>query len=461
MKDVLVIDDDELSRDLLTTCMASKGLSVESASDGGMALKLLSSERYRLVLAGVTLPGLSGMEILNSVKDRHAETDVIFVTGGGSVESAAECIKQGAFDFLLRPISKARLETLVDRALERQDLILETRTLRRREAAAPLTGGEIVCKSRRMRSMMELVRAAADTDSTVLIRGESGTGKKLIASTIHRFSRRAFGPLVCVRCGALPEELLEAKLFGHESGGFPRAFGRRAGMLELADSGSIVLDDAGELSPALQVKLLRALESRCLRRVGGTRTLDVDVRVISTTGTDLAREERGGTLSEDLHYKLNAVEIRVPPLRDRKEDIPLLASKMLSSIAAASGVRRKWISPAALERMSGYDWPGNATELQNVLQRALVVSKGDLILPEDLPSRVIDGAASPASGESCWKPLDEMEREYVRRVLRACAGNKSKAARLLGIDRGTLARKTRREAASHEREGSRASGGAD
>jgi DNA-binding NtrC family response regulator len=447
MKDVLVIEDDELSRDFLATCVASKGLVVESASDGRMASKLLRSERYRLVITDLKLPGVGGMEILRNVQARHPETDVIVVTGYGSVENAVECMKQGAFDFLVKPISKARLEALVDRALERQDLILETKTLRRR-AAASLTDGEIICKSKRMQSVMELVRAVADTDSTVLIRGESGTGKELIASTIHRLSKRAAGPLVCVNCGALPEGLLESELFGHERGAFTSAVAQRAGMFELADRGSILLDEVGELSPALQVKLLRVLESKRFQRVGGMKTIDVDVRVISATNRDLEQAKSEGTFREDLYYRLNVVEIRIPPLRERHADIPLLVEKMLASISTASKVPRKWISRAALECVSRYCWPGNVRELQNVLQRVLIVCKGEEIRPEDLPDHVVDGAGSTSLGEGEWKPLEEMEREYVRLVLKACAGNKSKAARLLGIDRGTLARKTRREEAS-------------
>ncbi len=442
MKDVLIIEDDELSRDFLSTCITSKGLVVESVSDGAMASELLSCERYRIVITDLKLPGVGGMEILKKVQAKHPDTDVIVVTGYGSVENAVECMKQGAFDFLVKPVAKARLEALIDRALERQDLILETKTLRRR-AASPSDHGEIVCKSKEMKSVMELVRAVADTDSTVLIRGESGTGKELVASCIHRLSRRASGPLVCVNCGALPEGLLESELFGHEKGAFTSAVAQRAGMFELADGGSILLDEVGELSPALQVKLLRVLESKRFQRVGGTKTIDVDVRVISATNRDLEQAKSDGAFREDLYYRLNVVEIRIPPLRERQADIPVLVERMVSSASAASGLPKKWVSPAAMECISRYNWPGNARELQNVLQRALIVCKREEISPDDLPDHVANGSEPALSDTGEWKSLDDMEREYVRLVLKACDGNKSKAARLLGIDRGTLSRKAR------------------
>ena len=440
MKDVLVVEDDELSRDFLTSCIEAKGLAVTSARDGVEASRLLDEECYRLVITDLRLPGTDGVGILKKAQARHRDTDVIVVTGYGSVENAVECMKQGAFDFMVKPVSKARLESLIDRALERQDLIAEARTLRRR-VAAPSTRGEIICKSKQMQSVMELVRAVADTDSTVLIRGESGTGKELIASSIHELSRRATGPLVCVNCGALPEGLLESELFGHEKGAFTSAVAQKAGMFELADRGTLLLDEVGELSPALQVKLLRALESKQFQRVGGTKTISVDVRVVSATNRDLELAKKDGLFREDLYYRLNVVEVWLPPLRDRPVDIPPLVEKTLEAISRASKVPRKSVSPAAMECISGFHWPGNVRELQNVLERALIVCKGDEIRPEDLPDYVANCSASPLSATPALKPLDEIEREYVQRALKICGGNKSRTARALGIDRGTLARK--------------------
>lgn len=440
MKDVLIVEDDGLSRDFLSSCMESKGLAVVAAANGDEALEILHSGSFRLIVTDLKLPGMSGVDILKKVQREHAETDVIVITGYGSVEAAVECMKQGAFDFLLKPVSKARLESLVDRVLERQDLIAETKTLRRR-VAAPSATGEIVCKSKRMQSVMELVRAVADTDSTVLIRGESGTGKELIASAIHRLSRRASGPLVCVNCGALPEGLLESELFGHEKGAFTSAESRRSGMFELADRGTIFLDEVGELSTALQVKLLRVLESRSFKRVGGTKTIDVDVRVISATNKDLEDARSKGLFREDLYYRLNVVEIWLPPLRDRASDIPVLIERILCNISSSFKIQKKSISPAAMECLVRFHWPGNVRELQNVLERALVVSKRAEITPSDLPGYVVDGDVPPCGGSTILKPLEEVEREYVQFALAVCDGNKSKAARLLGIDRGTLARK--------------------
>lgn len=440
MKDVLIVEDDDLSRDFLSSCMESKGLEVETAANGDEALEILQSESFRLIIADLRLPRMSGVDILKKAQKEHPETDVIVITGYGSVENAVECMKQGAFDFLLKPLSKARLESLVDRVLERQDLIAETKTLRRR-AAAPSTTGEIVCNSKRMQSVMELVRAVADTDSTVLIRGESGTGKELIASAIYRLSRRASGPLVCVNCGALPEGLLESELFGHEKGAFTSAESRKSGMFELADRGTIFLDEVGELSPALQVKLLRVLESRSFQRVGGTKTINVDARVISATNRDLEGARSKGLFREDLYYRLNVVEIWLPPLRDRASDIPILIERILCNISSSSKIEKKSISPAAMECLVRFHWPGNVREMQNALERALIVSKDAEITPSDLPGYVVDGGVSPSAESTTLKPLEEVEREYVQFALAVCDGNKSKAARLLGIDRGTLARK--------------------
>jgi DNA-binding NtrC family response regulator len=442
MTDVLVIEDDELSREFVSSCVEAKGLAVKSCVDGTEASKSLDSEDYRLVITDLKLPGGDGVEILKKVQAEHPDTDVIVVTGYGSVENAVECMKQGAFDYLVKPFSKTRLEALLDRALERQDLIAETKTLRRR-AAAPSTGGEIVCKSKKMQSVLELVRAVADTDSTVLIRGESGTGKELIASTIHNSSRRASGPLVCVNCGALPEGLLESELFGHEKGAFTSAIAQKPGMFELANRGTIFLDEIGELSPTLQVKLLRVLESQKFQRVGGTKTVEVNVRVISATNRDLEKAKQSGQFREDLYYRLNVVEIFIPPIRERTSDIPPLTEMILRKMSNSTGVQPKFISAGAMECIMRFHWPGNVRELQNVLERSLIVCKADKIQIDDLPDYVVNGVTPSAPEPAELKPLDKIETEYVKLAVKVCGGNKSKAAKLLRIDRGTLARKLR------------------
>jgi len=443
MKDVLVVEDDELSRDFLASCIASRGLTVEASADGAQASRILDRERFRLVITDLKLPDGDGVEILKSIQSAHRGTDVIVITGYGSVEKAVECMKLGAFDFLLKPVSKARLETLVERALERQDLIAETATLRRRVAASSASG-EIVTQSEPMRSVMELVRVVADTDSTVLIRGESGTGKELIASTIHNSSRRVSGPLVTVNCGALPEGLLESELFGHEKGAFTSAYGQKLGRFELADGGTIFLDEVGELTPALQVKLLHVLQTRDFQRVGGTKTIKVDVRVISATNRDLEEAKQHGLFREDLYYRLNVVEICVPPLRERLGDIPVLAESILRDLCANLKVPKKVISPHAMECIIQFPWPGNVRELQNALERAVIVGKENDIRPEDLPDYVLSYRSTLASEASEMKSLGQIEREYIQFAMRFCDGNKSKAAKMLGIDRGTLSRKLQR-----------------
>jgi len=443
MKDVLIIEDDELSREFLVACIASKGLDVESAADVASASEKLKTDRFKLVVTDLMLPDGSGEEILKKLGTADGDTDVIVVTGHGSVETAVGCMKLGAYDFLQKPISKARLESLVDRALERQDLIVETTTLRRRVASSSAKG-KLVAQSEAMRSVMELVEAVADTDSTVLIRGESGTGKELIACEIHSTSKRASGPLVTVNCGALPEGLLESEMFGHEKGAFTSAHSRKPGRFELADGGTIFLDEIGELSPALQVKLLRVLQSREFQRVGGTNTIKADVRVISATNVDLEKAKLDGRFREDLYYRLNVVEIHVPPLRERLSDIPALVDCVLQDVCARAEVPKKRVSAKAMECITGFPWPGNVRELQNVLERAIIVGKGDEITPEDLPNYVTNGMDPPVSERSTLKPLDQVEKEYVEFALELCDGNRSKAAKMLGIDRGTLTRKLRR-----------------
>lgn len=303
--------------------------------------------------------------------------------------------------------------------------------------------GEIICKSVEMQEVLKLARVVADTDSTVLISGESGTGKELVASTIHRSGRRAPGPLLCVNCGVLPEELLENELFGRERDVFYSEVPGKPGIFEMADRGTVFLDDVAELSPALQVKLLRVLETRTLQRTGETKAVEVNVRVIGATNRNLEKARREGLFREDLYYRLNVVEIRIPPLRERPSDIPALAETFLKNIAETSGVPAKSISADAMERIARFHWPGNVRELQNVIERSLIISKADEIQIGDLPDYVVNGMKPADPPPDKLKPLDEIESEYVRLAVNICGGNKSKAARLLGIDRGTLARKLR------------------
>lgn len=442
MTDVLVIEDEALSREFVETCLGAKGLDVRSCASGAEAWRILDSEDYRLVIADLELPGVDAMEILRKVRSTNPDTDVLVVTGHNSVENAVECITQGAFDFLLKPVSRPRLEALVDRVLERQELIAEAKTLRRR-AAATSTDGDIVCKSKQMQTVLELVRAAADTDSTVLIRGESGTGKELVATAIHKLSRRANGPLVCVNCGALPEGLLEGELFGHEKGTLTSTVAQKPGMFELADRGTILLDEIGKLSPALQVKLLRVLESGKYQRVGGAIAREVDVRVICATDRDLDIARKEGLFREDLYYRLSIIEVGIPPLRERKSDIPPIAEKILQNISNKSRVREKSISATAMDCIMRYHWPGNVRELQNVLERSLIVCKNDEIMPGDLPDYIVSDSRPAEPKPEELRPLNAIEAEYVKLAVSLCGGNKSKAAKLLHIDRGTLSRKLR------------------
>jgi DNA-binding NtrC family response regulator len=442
MKDVLVIEDDDLSREFLATCITSKGLTVDSSPDWASASAMLDAGKFRLVIADLKLPDGSGVEILKRVKSTHEGTDVIVVTGYGNVETAVECMKLGAYDFLLKPLSKARLESLVERALERQHLLAETATLRRKVASS-FSKGSIVAQSDPMRAVMKLISAAADTDSEVLIRGESGTGKELIAREIHSSSNRASGPLVSVSCGALPEGLLESELFGHEKGALPSAQIQKPGRLELADGGIIFLDEVQELSPALQLRLLSVIQNRELQRVGGAENIPLDVRVIGATDRNLERTMQEGLFREDLYYRISVMEIRVPPLRERISDIPVLAESILRDICARAKKSKKSITHQTMEYLIRFPWPGNVRQLENVLERAVVLCKDSEILPKDLPDYLLSAFESPGSKGSGVKTLDQVEKEHIQFALQMCDGNRSKAAKMLGIDRGTLARKLR------------------
>lgn len=433
MTDVLVIEDEALSREFVETCLGAKGLDVRSCASGAEAWRILDSEDYRLVIADLELPGVDAMEILRKVRSTNPDTDVLVVTGHNSVENAVECITQGAFDFLLKPVSRPRLEALVDRVLERQELIAEAKTLRRR-AAATSTDGDIVCKSKQMQTVLELVRAAADTDSTVLIRGESGTGKELVARFIHNASPRVEGSYVAINCGALPENMIESELFGHEKGAFTGAQSRKPGLLEIAHQGTLFLDEIGDMPLPLQAKLLRAIETGAFYRLGGIREQKVDVRFLSATNKELKEEIRQGTFREDLFFRISALTVHIPPLRERTEDIVPLIEHIRGRSPA---FKRKRFSDVSLKVLINYGWPGNVRELQNVVHHQLLLSDSDIIEPGDLPRELTEMRIAVGSSTR----LADLEREHILRMLEQTGGNRSRAAEALGIHPRTLARK--------------------
>lgn len=445
MARILVIDDEENMRWALQKALTKDGYEVVSAADAQEGIKFIHQKQPDLVLSDVKMPGMDGMELLNVIRDESPELPVIMITGFGSVELAVAAMKAGAADFILKPFDIEAVKLSVHRALGVEKLKEEVRFWRS-ESAKPAVYG-IIGKSKVMLATMELVEQVAPANATVLVTGESGTGKELIAQAIHQLSSRSNQPLIKVNCAAIPENLLESELFGHEKGAFTGAVNRKAGRFERAEGGSIFLDEIGELPLAMQAKLLRVLQEKEIERVGGMETIKVDVRVITATNRDLEQEVREGRFREDLYYRLKVVPILVPPLRERLDDVPELAVYFVQQYARELGKGNLSISPEAMEFLICYNWPGNVRELQNVMERAVILCRGQSIVPDLLPLEVL------ASGEPTINrnrgnsavvlpdegvELEEVEKELIRQALEKSGGNQTKAARLLGISRYTL-----------------------
>jgi two-component system response regulator HydG len=441
---ILVIDDERSILNTLEILFRGEGFEVVTHTEGARPLEEWEDIRPDLVLTDIRMPGLSGMDVLAAVREKDPEVPVILMTAQASLQSAIEAVNRGAFYYLQKPFTNDDLLVLCRRAVENRTLKRENvqlkREIRRRDTSRSMRP---IGKDTRFAEILELAETVAPTDSTVLITGESGTGKEVLARYIHRLSQREEGPFVSVNCGALPENLLESELFGHVKGSFTGAVKDKKGLLAAARSGTFFLDEVAEMSPALQVKLLRALQEREVVPVGATTTVDIDVRVIAATNRDLEEEMRRGTFRSDLYYRLNVISLHMPPLRERRDDIPLLADHFLETLAAERELR---IEEAALERLRAYDWPGNVRELENALERAAVLAEGAAIGVEQLPERVVDPPPERlASDRLPPNPtLETIERAYVLWVLDAEAGNKARAAEVLGIDPSTLYRKLNR-----------------
>jgi two-component system, NtrC family, response regulator HydG len=386
---------------------------------------------------------MQGMELLGEAKRSFPETNVIIMTAFGSVESAIQAMKQGAYDYLIKPVKTDEVLLVAERAMREAALRREVNRLRR-EVHKEYSFHQILGKSKPMQDVFDLIRRVADSPTNVLITGESGTGKELVAKAIHYNSERGKGPFVPVNCAAIPEALLESELFGHMKGSFTDAKSDKRGLFEEAGLGTLFLDEISELPTLLQAKLLRAIQEREIRRVGSTKALPIDVRIIAATNLNLEEEVKAKRFREDLYYRLNVIEIRMPPLRERRDDIPLLVDAFLRKCAEASHKEVKGMTEPALALLMDYAWPGNVRELENVIERAVTLARGEKIIPEDLPPaiqgsrgdrRVIDEAAERTL------PLHEVEREYIIRILDKTGGNKYQAAQVLGIDRKTLYRK--------------------
>jgi DNA-binding NtrC family response regulator len=426
MNSIWVIDDEAILRDAMAEALRRAGHRVESFESARPALERLGSEPCDLVITDLRLPDLDGIAVLEEVRRAAPDVPVLVVTAHGTVESAVGAMKKGAYDYILKPFRLEELEALVERALAHRRLEVENEVLRARvgDAAEP----EAVWGPA-TRGVLALLERAAQSDATVLITGESGTGKEVAARTLHRLSRRRAGPFLCVNCAALSAGLLESELFGHEKGAFTGADRLRKGRFELADGGTLLLDEVGEIDPALQAKLLRVLQERSFERVGSSRTRRADVRVVATTNRDLPAEVARGRFREDLYYRLNVLPVRMPPLRERREEIPLLAEHFLAR-------HRKDISAAAMRALCAYDWPGNVRELANLLERAAVLCPGDEISAEMIAPWLEAPVRAPLS--LAGRTLEEIERRAIEENLRACGGNRERAARVLGISARTL-----------------------
>jgi two-component system response regulator HydG len=442
---VLVVDDDPGLRESLERTLAREGYRVVVASDGRAGLERLQAGQIDLVVTDLKMPGLSGLELLRAAKAMAPDIDVIMLTAFGTVEEAVKAMKEGAYDFLTKPFRREQLLKLMDKAIERRALIAQNRVLQQ-QLEDLRARGQAIGTSPVFRRMMTLIEQVADSEATVLILGESGTGKELAAREVHQRSPRRQGPFVAVNCAALPETLLESELFGYEKGAFTGATGRKEGRFELADGGTLFLDEVADLSPVTQPKILRVLQSGEFERLGGTRTMRVDVRLVAATNQDLARMVREKRFREDLFYRLNVITVHVPPLRERPEDIPLLAHHFLRVYAAKNNRRLEGFSAEAMNRLESYAWPGNVRELENVIERAVVLAKEGRVTEADLPEDL--GGVKPPPRDAILAllgvPLDEVERRLLDETLRVTGGNKTQAAKLLGIDVRTVARKLER-----------------
>ncbi|MGH7308598.1 MAG: sigma-54-dependent transcriptional regulator [Candidatus Rokuibacteriota bacterium] len=442
---ILVADDDPGLRESLERTLTREGYGVVMASDGRAALERLQAGSIDLVLTDLKMPGLSGLDLLRAAKAISPDIDVILLTAFGTVEEAVKAMKEGAYDFLSKPFRREQLLKLIDKALERRSLIAQNRALRQ-QLEDLRAKGQLIGNSAAFRRVLTLVEQVADSSATVLIQGESGTGKELVARAVHECSPRRQRPFVAVNCAALPETLLESELFGYERGAFTGAAGRKEGRFEMADGGTLFLDEVADLSLVTQPKILRVLQEGEFERLGATRTIRVDVRIVAATNQELPQMVREKRFREDLYYRLNVISVNVPTLRERPEDIGLLASHFLRVYAAKNNRRLEGFTDEALQRLEGYAWPGNVRQLENVIERSVVLARDRLIDARDLPEEV-GGIKSPprdAILSLIGTPLAEIEQRLLDETLRITDGNKTQAARLLGIDVRTVARKLER-----------------
>jgi two-component system response regulator HydG len=438
---VLVVDDDSANLESVCRIFQKEGVETLGARNGQEALELLRRPEVGVVVTDLMMPGVDGQALLKASRAMRPEVEVVLMTAYATVETAVNAMREGAYDSVTKPLKRHSLVKAVQKAMEKQALVMENRDLKAQLAAIGTRA--LVGNSPAYRAFMEVLAQAAPSTASVLLVGESGTGKELAARFIHESSNRARAPFIALNCGALPEGILEAELFGVEKGAFTGAVARKEGRFERAHGGTLFLDEVGEMSPAAQVRLLRVLQEGELERLGGTQTIKVDVRVVAATNKDLAREIQEARFREDLYYRLNVVEVRIPSLQSRREDVPLLADHFLQRFAAKNGKPVRAFTSAALAVLEGYAWPGNIRELEHAVERAVVLSRGDQIDLQDLPEAVRKGPMGAASQIiiPIGTPMEEIERRVIHETLRHTKGDKNLAARMLGIAARTIYRK--------------------
>ncbi len=433
---LLVVDDEERQRELLTEYLINKGHKTRAAENGEIALGMLKEDGAEAAFVDMRMPGMDGLTLIKKSLELYPDLAIVVMTAYGTVESAVEAMKAGAFDYLLKPVDLDHIELILSKIEEKQRLIAENRYLRRKLEEVEIPAG-FVGRSGAIKNILADVHRIAQSDATVLIRGESGTGKELVAHAIHFASPRAKGPFLAVNCASLPETLLESELFGHEKGAFTGAVLRRLGRFELADKGTIFLDEIGDISPAIQVKLLRVLESRKIQRLGGGNDIPVDIRILAATNRDLESKMQNGEFREDLFYRLNVIPLTIPPLRERREDILPLVEHFIEKYSNKNNKTVKGITPEAKDLLLNHSWPGNVRELENLIERAIVLAPGDVIDLKDLDPFI--SQRTQVSGQG----FDNLNLEYIEKLaiieaLKRTEGSLSKAAELLGIHRNSI-----------------------
>ncbi|WP_320130772.1 sigma-54 dependent transcriptional regulator [uncultured Sphaerochaeta sp.] len=440
---ILICDDEKNIRNGLAMAMELENYNTLTAEDGSVAWNLINKQDVDLVITDLRMPNLSGENLLKKISAAYPRLPVVILTGHGTIETAVEAMRMGAVDFFTKPVDLDRLSLVVKKALSNNDLFVEHEELKKEVAQLKARNkyDRIVGKSQKMVQLMDVVSQVAPTKASVLITGESGVGKELVADAIHELSNRSSGPFIKVHCAALTSSLLESELFGHEKGAFTGAVAMKKGRFELADGGSIFLDEIGEIDTSTQVKLLRVLQEKQFERVGGEKSLTVDVRIICATNRDLLKEIEKGNFREDLYYRLNVVHLDVPPLRERKEDIPLLMTSFLTFFNQENQKQIEGFSAAAKRALLAYDWPGNIRELRNCIESAVVLSRSMTIEPDDLPPAVNKVANTSQLSMEVGITLEEAEKRLIVSTLSLCGGNKTKASEVLGIGRKTLHRK--------------------